>query len=291
MRDVAEHRPMTDDELGRLVRTVIDRFGGRFSSQVGIDVDRGDQEIERWFLASTLFGNRIDSNIAIRTYRVLDGLGLSSITDVASCDRDELVDFLDRGGYVRYDYRMAARLLALAENADRLLPDGVNGVGAANDDPEGLRVALESLPGWGPVTTRAFLRELRGVWPGADLPVDPLAARAARHVALTLPDGSFGTDDLLRCSLLGMVDVRDLEAALVRVALAHHRSFDRCETRSPGRCEMLTDDTVHRAPDRRGAGPRGRVMHIDSRRRAAGALDGIGVADRRGGLRPPTDTR
>ncbi len=29
-----------------------------------------------------------------------------------------------------------------------------------------LRAALDALPGWGPVTIRLFLRELRGVWPG-----------------------------------------------------------------------------------------------------------------------------
>ena len=257
-----------DDGIGRRVRTIIDRFGGRFSSQVGIDVDDGDDEIERWFLASTLFGNRIDSKIAIRTYQVLDGLGLSSIEDVASCDRDDLVELLDRGGFVRYDYRMAARLLALAENAARVLPDGAAALGSHYPDPEHLRVVLESLPGWGPVTTRAFLRELRGPWPGAELPVDPLAARAARHMRIGDGDG-FDVGEIRRCATTAAVDVRDLEAALVRVALAHHRSFDMCESRSPDRCELLEPGASGPKPSGRSDGDgRHRVVQIDSRLRA-----------------------
>lgn len=260
---------MDDDGIGRQVRTIIDRFGGRFSSQVDIDVDDGDEEIERWFLASTLFGNRIDSTIAVRTYQVLDGLGLSSIDDVAACDRDELVEFLDRGGYVRYDYRMAARLLALAENAERVLPDGVTALGSRCTDPERLRVVLESLPGWGPVTTRTFLRELRGSWPGADLSVDPLAARAARHMGIGHDGDAFDVEELRHCASAASVDVRDLEAALVRVAHAHHRSFDMCESRSPVRCEMLEPGTSRRRPSpRNDSDHHRRVVQIDSRHRS-----------------------
>ena len=245
------------------VQAVIDRFGGRFSSQVGIDVDDGDGEIERWFLASTLFGNRVDSGIALRTYRVLDAMGLSTIGDVTGCGRDRLVGLLDRGGYVRHDYRMSSRLLALAEHADDLLPDGVCAIGTACDDPERLRARLESLPGWGPTTTRAFLRELRGTWPGADLPVDPLAASAARHLGLVGTDDGFDLVTLTTLARQAGVDVRDLEAALVRVALAHHRSFDTCETRSPGACRLLTERDAERLPEPRSGGRR--VVRIDSR--------------------------
>lgn len=235
----------SDEDARALVLAVLGHFGGRFSAQVGIDVDRDDHEIERWFLAATLFGNRIGSNIAVRTYRVLDRLGLSTINDLASCDRDALVEFLDRGKYVHYDYRMASRLLALAEHAPRLMPDGIGPLVDRYDEPDRLRVALEDLPGWGPVTTRAFLRELRGLRPGADLPVDPLAASAARHLGLVDRDTPFDVDSLRRNARLADVDVRDLEAGLVRVALAHHRSFDTCETRSPHRCELLATDDHH----------------------------------------------
>lgn len=259
----------TDDAHRALVLDVLGRFGGRFSAQVGIDVDRDDHEIERWFLATTVFGNRIGSNIAVRTYRDLDRVGLSTIGDLASCDRDDVVEFLERGKYVHYDYRMASRLLALAEHAPRVLPGGIGDLVDRIEEPDRLRAALESLPGWGPVTTRAFLRELRGRRPGADLPVDPLAASASRHLGLSDLVTPFDVDGLRHHAASAHVDERDLEAALVRVALAHHRSFDACEKRSPTRCELLSIDDQHTrgfpiAP-RNGASMRP-VVRIDSRR-------------------------
>ena len=51
-----------------LADSIVRRFGGRYSSELGIDVDAGDAEVERWFLASTLFGTRISARIAERTF-------------------------------------------------------------------------------------------------------------------------------------------------------------------------------------------------------------------------------
>ena len=54
-------------------------LGGRYSAELGIDVDAGDAEIKRWFLAATLFGARISARIAERAFRVLDEGGLTRI--------------------------------------------------------------------------------------------------------------------------------------------------------------------------------------------------------------------
>ena len=51
-----------------LADSIVRRFGGRDSSELGIDVDAGDAVVERWFLASTLFGTRISARIAGRTF-------------------------------------------------------------------------------------------------------------------------------------------------------------------------------------------------------------------------------
>jgi hypothetical protein len=45
----------------RLARSVVGVLGGRFSAELGIDVDAGDAEVERWFLAAALFGTRISA--------------------------------------------------------------------------------------------------------------------------------------------------------------------------------------------------------------------------------------
>ncbi len=52
-----------------LARHVVDTLGGRYSAELGIDVDTGDAEIERWFLAATLLGTRTSAAIADRTFR------------------------------------------------------------------------------------------------------------------------------------------------------------------------------------------------------------------------------
>jgi hypothetical protein len=126
-------------------RGVVSALGGCYSAKPGIDVDAGDAEIERWFLAATLFGTRIAARIAERAFRELADTGLTRISQV------------------------------------RHVPTA---------DPIGL---LDALPGWGEVTVRLFLREVRGVWPGAQPPLDERAAAASRHLDL-LPSGAVLAD-------------------------------------------------------------------------------------------------
>ena len=55
------HARFTDPLLSgpaRLACSVVGVLGGRFSAELGIDVDAGDAEVERWFLAATLFGTQ-----------------------------------------------------------------------------------------------------------------------------------------------------------------------------------------------------------------------------------------
>ncbi len=219
--------------LDALARRLVESLGGRFSREMGIDVDRGDREVERWLLAATLFGTRISAAIAVRTYRVMAQAGVRGPADVDGRSWDDLVDLLDRGGYVRYDYRTATRLQRLAA----VLRDG--GVSALRRDRVAdTRSALDALPGWGPVTVALFLREMRGVWPGVDPPVDDRTAEAARHVGL-LGEGDRPLERLREVAARAGLDLRDLEASLVRLWLAHHREFQRCA--GGPRCEGVPD--------------------------------------------------
>lgn len=217
------------ESAAQLGRRVLERLGGRYSLALGIDVDRGDEEIERWALAATLFGNRISAEIAGRTYLTLARAGVKTIGDAGGRSWDELVALLDAGGYTRYDFRTATRLLDLAA-ALRAAGDGVGAIGRALRAPEELETALDALPGWGPVTVRLFLRELRGVWPGAQQPPDPRALDAATHLGLVPAPRSPGDGlaGLRRVAAEAELDLRDLEAALVRLALAHRADFAGC---------------------------------------------------------------
>jgi hypothetical protein len=196
-------------------------LGGRFSTELGMDVDRGADDVERWALAATLLGNRISTGIAMRTYRELERAGVRTLADAGVRSREELVTLLDRGGYARYDERTARRLLALAEAVCDRYEGGLATLGRRLTDADELERALGALPGWGPVTTRAFLRELRGAWPGADVALDERAEAAAGHVVLPA-----GLDAVRSVAAAARLDVRDLETGLVRLALAH--DLDRC---------------------------------------------------------------
>lgn len=197
-------------------RRIVATLGGRFSLELGIDLDRDPDDVERWALAATLLGNRISTAVAMRTYRVFARAGVRSIGDAGRRDREELLSLLDRGGYALFGEPMATRLLALAEVVADLYDERLATLGEVVVDPRELEQALEDLPGWGSVTVGAFLRELRGVWPGADPPLDASAAVAARHV--TLPNVSHALSTLAAAAHL---DFRDLEAGLVRLCLCH----------------------------------------------------------------------
>jgi len=197
-------------------RKIVATLGGRFSLELGIDLDRDPEGVEQWALAATLFGNRISTTVAMRTYRVLEQAGVRTIEDAGGRGREELISLLDEGGYVRYDESTASRLLALAEVIADRYDRRLATLGEDIADCQELELVLGALPGWGPVTVGAFLRELRGVWPGADPPLDTRAAAAALH--LKLPAGSQALSSLAAEAHL---DFRDLEAGLLRLCLCH----------------------------------------------------------------------
>ncbi len=216
-------------EGGTLVGRVINRFGGRFSTELGIDVDAGDAEVERWFVAATLFGTRISATLAERTFGVLDSAGLRRIADASRFSWDDLVALLDAGGYARYDFKTASRLHALAAAVAERAGGSVATFGSRYTSYRELRDALDDLPGWGPVTVGLFLRELRTVWPGASPPFDPRAEEAARH--LRLYAAAAGRDPLgaiARLSDEAGLDARDVESGLVRLWLAHRPDLAGC---------------------------------------------------------------
>lgn len=197
-------------------RKVVATLGGRFSLELGIDLDAGPDDVERWGLAATLFGNRISSTVAMRTYRALERAGIGTLVDAGVRSREEIVALLDEGGYARYDERTASRLRALADLLTEHYEGRLSTLGGLFIDPHELEQVLDGLPGWGPRTVHAFLRELRGVWPGAAPAIDERAVASARHVHLPAT-----SDALHSVAAAAHLDFRDLEAGLLRLALCH----------------------------------------------------------------------
>jgi len=209
-----------------LARRVVAGLGGRYSAELGIDVDAGDAEVERWFLAATLFGARITAQVAERAFGELAGAGLARIGQVRHVPSADLIGLLDAGGYARYDFQTATRLVELSEVVDDRYGGQVAPIGRRFPVYPELRAALDALPGWGQVTIRLFLRELRGVWPGAQPPLDERATAAARHLGL-LPSGP-ALPGLAGLAKAAGLDPRDLESGLVRLTLAHGRAMASC---------------------------------------------------------------
>jgi hypothetical protein len=222
----------------RLARAVVEVLGGRFSAELGIDVDAGDAEVERWFLAATLFGTRISGSVAKRAFGVLNEAGLTRIGQARHVPSGDLIEFLDAAGYARYDFRTTSRLQALSEIIDERYDGQAAEIGRRYRAYPALHTALIALPGWGPVTVRLFLRELRGVWAGAEPPLDPRAADGARHLGfLSTEQERAALPRVARLAAAAGLDIRDLESGLVRLALAHHRTRSFC----PGgdQCHIL----------------------------------------------------
>jgi hypothetical protein len=190
-------------------------LGGRFSIQLGIDVDGSSNEVERWALAATLLGTQAPSGTFVDTWRALERAGIDTIARASERGSAELVDVVSAGDLP--DGRRTARRLSILARA---LADRdcrrITSLGRALEDPHELTCTLVALPGWGPVTVHTFLRELRGVWPGARPPLGARAARAAEHVHLPSSLGG-----LQAVAADAHLDLRDLEASLWRLAGSH----------------------------------------------------------------------
>lgn len=80
---------------------------------VEIGLDQG-ADLYKWFLAAVLFGARISENIAAKIYAEFARIGVVSSETILAAGWNELVRILGRGGYMRYDFKTAERLLEVS---------------------------------------------------------------------------------------------------------------------------------------------------------------------------------
>jgi hypothetical protein len=212
-----------------VIAEVLTRFPGRFAAELGIDLRSGPAARQQWFLAAILYGARISGQLAARTYRVLAARDLWTPEAILAQGWDNLVELLDEGGYARYDFKTATKLLEVMQ----ALKDRYQGSLERLHDLSGSYANLEArlrglAAGIGPATVNIFLRELRGIWGRATPPLSPLAQRAGEHLGLLLP----GLTPEAALEALGQewrgqpvpgYDLADLEAALVRLGMELRR--------------------------------------------------------------------
>ncbi len=169
-------------KIGKLIK----KYGKPYSELLGIKLDtKRDSEIFKWFLASMLFGKRIGENIAIKTYKTFEKYNVLTPKRILDAGWDELVRILDEGGYVRYDFSTADKLLDICKTLLEKYGSLTRLYEEAKDSKDLERRLLE-FKGIGPVTVNIFLRELRVAWPKSDTSVCQFSLKAAKRLKLKL---------------------------------------------------------------------------------------------------------
>ena len=181
-----------------------------YSEELGLNLTKPGDRF-KWFLASILFAKRISAEIAKRTYRRFEEEELTTPDRILAAGWDRLVQVLDSGGYVRYDFSTATNLLRIMEELKEKYED-LEGLHRESTNAKDLERRLQEFSGVGPVAVNIFLRELRGIWDRAK----PKSSRMAMKVA----------------QRIGVEKVEPYESALVRINLEY------CKKRNCGGCPV-----------------------------------------------------
>ena len=118
-----------------------------------------DSELFKWFIASILFGKPIQQEVAKRTYFEFERAGILDLKNILNAGWDRLVEILDRGHYVRYDFSTADRLIGICRELKEKYGSIAKLVKSSKNKRD-LEKRLVEFKGIGPVTARIFLREI-----------------------------------------------------------------------------------------------------------------------------------
>ena len=174
-----------------------------YSEDLGIDLSTPSGRF-RWFVSSILFGARISEQVAANTYRCFETAGVDAPDKIIGAGWDRLVEILDAGGYVRYDFSTATKLLKIMTTLQQNYGSLENLYCQASDGKD-LEKRLQEFKGIGPTTAQIFLRELRGIWQVQPKVTDIVRTSAAN---LNIALGQFEGERLAR-----------VETALVNIYL------------------------------------------------------------------------
>jgi len=184
-------------------------YGQPYSSMLGINLkSKRNEGVVKWFLAATLYSKPIRENSATRTYQCFEKQGITTARRIVAAGWDRLVSILDEGGYTRYDFSTADKLLEVFGNLERLYGGNLNRLYEASRDAAELEANLRRLgKGIGDTTVSIFLRDMKHIWPKAEPRPTPLVAIALKRLGIT---------DLKQHAKKRRIDPVRLETALVR---------------------------------------------------------------------------
>jgi len=195
------------------IKGLIEKYATPYSLMLGIDLgSREEAEIQKWFLASILYAKPIREESATATFKQFDMLHVTSADDILKTGWDGLVKILDAGGYTRYDFSTATKLIsvfgALKENYGSLTH-----LEELSQNSKELETRIKGLgKGIGYITISIFLRDMRLIWNKADPSPTPLVKIGMK--ALGIDNLSIFQDSLERVQV---------ETALSRIGMLIRR--------------------------------------------------------------------
>lgn len=133
------------------------------ASELGINLEsRKEEEYFKWFLACLLFGKPIQQKVAARTYFEFKKAKILSPDKILAAGWDKLVEILDKGHYVRYDFSTATKLPEICEELKKRY-GSLTKLFKLSKNEKDLEKRLREFKGIGPTTARIFLRDLKPI--------------------------------------------------------------------------------------------------------------------------------
>lgn len=189
----------------------VEKYGKPYSKLLGINLKKEDDyEISKWFLASILYSKPIRESSATRTYQCFEKNEVLTPDALVETGWDGLVSILDEGGYTRYDFSTATKLLEIYKNLQKRYQGSFTKLYESAKDSKDLENKIKSLgKGIGDTTVSIFLRDMRSIWSKASPTPSSLVRMAMDKI---------GIKYLNKTAKVTGINIVNLETALMRMA-------------------------------------------------------------------------
>ena len=171
-----------------------------YSDELNLNLAKAEDRF-KWLLASILFAKRISSEIAKKTFQKFIENGLTSPDSLLKAGWDKIVEVLDAGGYVRYDFSTATNILETVKLLKKQYRGSLENLYENASNSKDLERRLREFKGVGPVAVNIFLRELRKVWDKAKPEISSIALNMAKQLKLDKQDAELYESKLIRIFL------------------------------------------------------------------------------------------
>jgi len=184
-------------------------YGQPYSSMLGINLkSRKNEDIIKWFLAAILYSKPIRESSATRTYQCFEKQGITTARRIVAAGWDRLVSILDEGGYTRYDFSTADKLLEIFGRLEKLYGGDLTKLYELSRDGAEVEERLKGLgKGIGNTTISIFLRDMKHIWRKTEPRATPLVTMALKKLRIGDPK---------EYAKRHRIDIVRLETALLR---------------------------------------------------------------------------